>query len=107
MPHEKIFTRVQRNPLILSRIDHWLISAHLGNYISRAKVIPGVKSDHSVIILNLNNGSGKRGPGFWKFNASLLSDPEYVSSTNTLIESLCNDTLYITDLGFRWDYIKS
>ena len=77
-PEKKIFTRAQRTPLVLTRIDHWLMSDHMCNYISSATVFPGIKSDHSIINLNLITNDNKRGRGFWKFNSQLLHNIEYV-----------------------------
>ena len=48
-PDKKIFTRTQRNPMVLSRIDHWLLSSELCNLIKSCAVYPGVKSDHSIL----------------------------------------------------------
>ena len=77
-PDRKLFTRVQRTPLIFTRLDHWLVSEHLCNLITGCKVQPGIKSDHSIIQLNLDTKQNYRGKGFWKFNSSLLHDPDYV-----------------------------
>ena len=43
-------------------------------------IIPSIKSDHSTIILVIDSVDNQtRGPYFWKFNASLLDDKEYVN----------------------------
>ena len=42
-------------------------------------IIPAIKTDHSAVVLNiLPQFSFKRGPSYWKFNNSLLSDKSYV-----------------------------
>ena len=105
-PEKKIFTRVQRKPPVLSRIDHWLISSHLTNYLKHVNVHPGIKSDHSIIALHIGNTESKYGKGFWKFNSLLLQDKEYVSGINDLIDSLKDSTKDMTDKQLRWDYIK-
>jgi exonuclease III len=106
-PDRKVFTRTQRKPAVLTRIDHWLISSQLCNYMQKTDVYPGIKSDHSVIYLILNRTNTKRGRGFWKFNAELLKDADYVSGLKTLLDELIPKTSYMVDKGLRWDYIKT
>ena len=103
----KLFTRTQRKPPVLTRIDHWLISSHLINYMKTCNVYPSIKSDHSIIFLHISNVNQQRGRGFWKFNSTLLKDPEYVNNTNNLLETLKKDTEYMNDKQLRWDYIKT
>lgn len=46
-----------------------LFSPHL------SEIIHMIKSDHNVILLNINSALyANIGPGFWKFNASLLEE---------------------------------
>ena len=104
---KKIFTRTQRKPPVLSRIDHWLISSHLLNYLERTRVHPGLKSDHSIISLNISHTNLQRGRGFWKFNASLLRDIDYVTNVTNMINRLKVETENTIDLQMRWDYIKT
>ena len=101
-----IFTRVQRKPLVLTRIDHWLISSQMCNFIKSCEVLPGIKSDHSIVQLILSNTNSKRGRGFWKFNSQLLHDKQYVDNINTLITKAEKDTATMEDKGLRWDCIK-
>ena len=106
-PDKRLFTRIQRSPPVLSRIDHWLISSQLINYMNAANAFPGIKSDHSIIFLHISSSSVKRGRGFWKFNASLLKDLEYVNKVNDIVQKLKDETSYMTDKQLRWDFIKS
>ena len=104
---KKIFTRVQRTPPVLSRIDHWIISTHLINYLQTATAFPGIKSDHSIIFIHLTHSLVKRGRGFWKFNSLLLQDLEYVNTVSNFINNLKEETQYMIDKQLRWDYIKA
>ena len=105
-PDKKIFTRFQRSPPVLSRIDHWLISSHLANYMKATAALPGIKSDHSIISLHICNSTTHRGRGYWKFNSMLLRDLEYVNKVSELIENLKEETSML-DKQLRWDFIKS
>jgi len=100
-PNRKIFTLMQRKPMVLSRIDHWLVSSHLINSLKNANVFPGIKSDHSIIFLELAQTSSQRGRGFWKFNAYLLHDPEYVKKIAELIQNLKANTTQMIDASHK------
>ena len=106
-PEKKIFTRIQRTPPVLTRIDHWLISSHLANYLKSTNALPGIKSDHSIIFLQLCSSKAQRGRGFWKFNSTLLRDIDYVKKVSEMISSLKINTSDITNKHLRWDYIKT
>lgn len=92
-PDRRTFTRFQRKPPVMTRIDHWLISSHLINYMKDVDIYPGIKSDHSIIFLSISNTNTKQGRGFWKFNTTLLKDLEYVKSINEMFDSLKEETL--------------
>ena len=50
----------------------FLISQGLCSHVTQADIIPGYRTDHSVIIFSLTLKSNPRGPGFWKLNTSLF-----------------------------------
>lgn len=104
--NKKVYTRVQRSPVIMSRIDHWFVSAQLSGSIRTAKVTPGIKSDHSIIEMEINLNSNEKGKGLWKFNADLLRDNEYTTYINNYIDELKLETNELADKGIRWEYIK-
>ncbi len=106
-PNIKIFTRMQRKPMILSRIDHWQISSDLLNNLKSAKVFPGIKSDSRIIFIELDQTSSQRGCGFWKFNSNLLHDPNYIKNITDFIQNLKIDTTQMIDKQLQWDYIKT
>ena len=55
--------------------------------ISEVDIKPGIKSDHSLITLDLNlHEIQQRGMGFWKFNSSLLKDEEYTNKIKTCLD---------------------
>ena len=57
-----------------------LIDNVLQEDIDQVDIIPTIKSDHSTIVSVINSIDNQmRGPSFWKFNASLLDDKEYVN----------------------------
>ena len=85
-PETKRFTWRQRNPLIQRRLDYWLISDVCQEDIEKPDIISSINSDHSAIVLHFNNiDRQKHGPSFWKFNASLADDVDFVTLLNEMV----------------------
>ena len=61
----------QPTPLKQSRLDFFLILQELTTFLSSSNIVPGYCTDHSLISLDLDLSTIKRGKGFWKFNNSL------------------------------------
>ena len=78
-PDERKYTWQKYNENKQSRLDYFLISASLLPFVQNASIIPGFCSDHSGIELEIDFSKFVRGRGFWKFNTSLLSDPNYLT----------------------------
>ena len=85
-PDEKKYTWRKYNDNKQSRLDFFLVSSSLLPYIKKADIKPGFCSDHSSITLEIDFSQFKRGKGFWKFNSSLLKDPEYVTKVKDTIK---------------------
>ena len=47
-----------------------------------------------------------RGPGFWKFNNSLLEDEGYTSKLRQNLPLFREKYADLVDLGLKWDVIK-
>ena len=85
-PTNKRFTWRHKQPLIQCRLDFWLTSVNIQDTVVNADIIPGVFSDHSVIILKLDDKTEVNcGNGFWKLNCSLLNGKNYISEISELI----------------------
>ena len=69
------------------------------------KILPGYHSDHSLVLLNLDINTPRKGRGFWKLNTSLLSDPNYVSRIQNSIVQTKEDNIG-ADPDLLWDIIK-
>ena len=78
----KRFTWRRPKPyLVQSRLDYFIASKHLYHNLKHIDILPGYRTDHSAITMtiNLDNKEEKRGPGLWKFNSNLLTNPEYTT----------------------------
>ena len=76
--------------------------------VSSCNIFPCVFSDHDFIDLDLDlNGFSTRRSCVWKFNTSLLADPEFVQMMTCVIEKHKLDIDQFDSLGDWWDNLKS
>ena len=66
-------------------MDYFLISESLRQFVRKSDIESGYRSDHSMVILELNFTNFKQGRSYWKHNNSLLSDIDYVNQINEKI----------------------
>jgi len=78
-PSLRRYTWRQPTPLKQSRLDFFLFLDELMTYFQSSQIIPGYRTDHSVISLTLDIATIKRGKGFWKFNNSHLKDFDFIT----------------------------
>ena len=88
--HENLrrYTWHTKNRLKRSRLDFFLISENLAQYVDKTDIISGYKSDHSLVemYLDLSKSEFTRGNGYWKMNNSFLYEKEYVEKVNKIID---------------------
>ena len=96
------------NLSIQCRLDHLFVSNEPSIRIYESKIIPNIYSDHSAVVLSISFSEHEphRGPGFWKFNNSLLSDTKYVELLNFLIPEFAKKLQGTVDKGLFWEMIK-
>ena len=71
-PNTHSFTWSKMSPFIFCRLDYWLILDSLHNLVTQVDILASIKTDHSSILLELQDiQEACRGPGFWKLNSSL------------------------------------
>ena len=107
-PNSKRFTFRQTTPLIQRRLVYIFISNTMQE-AAEIDIIPAIKTDHSAVILNIlpQFSFNKRGPSYWKFNNSLLSDKSYVELIQREINLILADPpLELTDPRARWEFLK-
>ena len=99
-PDTKRFTWRRSTPFQQSRLDFFLISSLLSPFVKKTDILPGYKTDHSLITLTLEFGQETKRNVFWKFNSSLLHDLTYLNEINTLIEEIIEEyAVYPYDRG--------
>ena len=70
-----------------------------------SEIITVPNTDHKAVTSEYIFHEIKRGPSYWKFNNSLLKDPQYVAKINKLIRNHTEDQQY--DPQLSWDYCKT
>lgn len=104
-PNLQQFTWRSHNPSIQCRLDYFLISFNLFAQIDKCEISPGFKSDHSLIKINIVPTNEARGRGFWKFNTSLLHDPDYVDLINNCIHDTKQNETQMNP-SMLWEFMK-
>ena len=74
-------------PVIFSRLDYFLLSDNLINFVKNSNIKPGYKTDHSLINVELNFDLIERGKGIFKLNNSILLETEYQTKIKQGIKS--------------------
>ena len=69
-------------------MDYFIISESLLVETKLAKISPGYRTDHSMIMLQLNFRKFEKGTTYLKFNNSLLKDIKYVREIKQLIQNI-------------------
>ena len=87
-PISKRFTWRRSKPIKQARLDFFLTSNEFTSIINKADILPGYRTDHSMITLYVDLSQKKRGRGYWKFNNSLLSDHDYINLIREKISSI-------------------
>ena len=107
-PDTSGFTWRQHRPRIQCRLDFFLVSQSTVNITTLTDIVPGYKTDHSMITLRLSLHSNPRGPGFWKLNTSFLTELEYINQIKTTIQETYDE--YKNDESVNpsllWEMIK-
>lgn len=88
-----------------SRLDFFLISAHLSDTANNIKIQLLAHSDHALISCDLRPTSENRGPGLWRFDASLLSNKDFMTEITQFLTNWTapEETL---DPNSLWEWLK-
>ena len=85
---EKDFTWSKTNPFIARRIDYCFCTDVILSSVVYCEHTFMSESDHKGISIELNNSNFKRGPGYWRFNNSLLTDRNFIEQMNDLLDDV-------------------
>ena len=75
-------------PKVQCRLDFFLISQSVIGDVTNTDIVPGYKTDHCMITLDLSLHANSRGPGLWKLNTSFLTETAYVNLIKATIKEV-------------------
>ena len=87
-PTHKKYTWKKRNPCKQARLDFFLVSESLMQYVQNVNIDSSYRSDHCIITLLFNLTKFKHSKSFWKHNNSLLTDATYLKKINKKINDI-------------------
>ena len=104
---ENQFTWSSSDLKVKCRLDYWLISRDSLRIVDSSEIEVFPHCDHLQVTLLINGAKQHpRGPGYWKFNATLLEDKSFVEQVNTKIPGFINQYQGVVDKGLLWDLFK-
>ena len=107
--HSKKFTFTQRHAsgFLQRRLDFIFISNSLQYLVKDVEIGTAFASDHSPVKMSLLEPSAsRRGPGFWKFNKSLLEDPIFIEKARTFLQVIIDAQNLSREKQANWEYLK-
>lgn len=90
-PNVRKYTWSRKNPVKQARLDFFLVSEELLSIIDNVHILPGYRTDHSIIELDITINDFKKGKGFWRFNNSLLKNKDFVTNVKKIIKETDNE----------------
>ena len=87
-PKIKRYTWRRKNPLKQARLDYFLVSNVLTDIMLNSEILPGYRTDHSILQLTLQQSKFERGRGYWKLNTNLLTNKNYLDLVHQIIQDL-------------------
>ena len=106
-PNLKVYSYVSKALNIKSRLDFFLIAKNLSKHVKNTGIKTSIAPDHKTVSLCLSwPDNSPRGPGFWKFNNTLLEDDNYLFKIRELLPRLRKKYDYLEDKRLVWELIK-
>ena len=106
-PNERRYTWYSNhNPPICCRLDYFLVSKHITAQALQCKIMPGYKSDHSVVNLKLDVSTIPRGPGSFKMNTLYLFEGDFKTNIKNAFRKLVRNIADSTPNSL-WELIKN
>ena len=90
---EYSWSRKTNDTFIARRLDYILLNDNALNAAMHTQLLSFPSTDHRAVIISLNITEAKRGPGYYKFNNSLLDDNSYVTEMKQLIREFLDNNL--------------
>ena len=107
-PDLESFTWRNKSFKIQCRLDYFLVSKDLCRLATSCKIVHEDETDHSEILIHFKNegANQRKGPGFWKFNNSLLKDEKYINKLRNNLDRYKDKYKDVEDRGLQWKLLK-
>ena len=106
-PNDKRFSFRQKTPLRQRRLDYIFVPNNLQEFVTDVDILPSFMSDHSPVFVRIDTlPTAKRGKYGWKFNSSLLRDPNFVTKIKDIISSSINNFDETSTPHMKWEFLK-
>ena len=106
---KKEFTWRTQDLKIKCRLDLWLITKDFiqRSIVQSCEIKYAPHCNHSFVTIDIQTRiQHPRGPGFWKFNNSLLEDNEYTEKLSENIAVFIEKYKHVEDKRLSWELIK-
>lgn len=90
---------------IARRLDYMLINDNVLDEAIECNIYSVPSSDHRGVYLQIKCDEVRRGPGYWKFNNSLLKKQAYVDNINQTIDTFLSEHSS-EDEVLKWELLK-
>jgi len=102
---EYTWSRKCCNNFIARRLDYILLNDNAMSEALETNIFSVPSSDHRGIYVNLKVSNVKRGPGYFKFNNTLLKDKIFVQKMNNIIDEFLIQNLEV-NFEQKWELLK-
>lgn len=102
---EYTWSRQSGNQFIARRLDYVLLNDGAMSEAFETNIFSVPSSDHRGIYINLRISDNNRGPGYFKFNNSLLQDKIFVQKMNAVIDNFLTQNANETPVQ-KWELLK-
>ena len=99
------FRTANKTEIKASRIDMAIVSQGIASRTENCFYLIGISSDHSALCIIIHTNVEARGRGFWKLNAMLLKDKDYVDRMNEKLERWLKESENLKSMD-RWEKLK-
>ena len=86
-PLGKQYTWSKPNPFTARKLDYIFCDTNTLSKLATSTMETFAHSDHKMVNITIKSNNFKRGPGYRKFNGSLVRDDEFLKKMNDLIET--------------------
>ena len=74
------FTHTGTGGFSSARLDRWLLSADVMEWVRACEILHGLPGDHCAVSVRLQAPQGVlRGPGCWRMPLGVLDDPDFIN----------------------------